>query len=65
MNAIYIANKYSYEADLVFINHIASIYKEQDTVVVRLDNGHRIYTCYKSMQEAYDEIKEAITHGIV
>lgn len=64
MNTIYITNKYSEEDDLVFINHIASIYKEQDTVVVRLDNGHRIYTTYKTIQEAHDEIKSAITHGI-
>lgn len=64
MNTIYITNKYSEEDDLVFIEHIASIYMEQDTVVVRLDNGHRIYTTYDSVKAAHDEIKASITHGI-
>lgn len=65
MNTIYITNKYTNEDDLVFIDHIASIYMEQDTVVVRLDNGHRIYTRYTSVKAAHDAIKVAITHGII
>lgn len=65
MDKIYIKNKYTGESDLVFIRHIASIYMEQDTVVVRLDNGHRIYTEYESVEDADRRISFIIGGGTV
>lgn len=60
MERIKLYNKYADEYDLVFVRHIAQIYTERDDIVIRLDNGHRIYTSFSSILEAEAAIDEAI-----
>lgn len=60
MERIKLFNKYADEYDIVFVRHIAQIYTERDDVVIRLDNGHRIYTEFESVADAEKAIDEAI-----
>lgn len=60
MNRLKVVNKYSEEIDIVFVNHIATIYTERDDIIIRMDNGHRIYTTFKSLDEALNAIDTVI-----
>lgn len=60
MERIYVTNKYSDEIDVVFVRHIAQIYIEREDVVIRLDNGHRIYSIFESIEDALKVVDHAI-----
>jgi len=64
MERIAVMNKYSEELDIVFVRHIATVYTERDDVVIRLDNGHRIYSTFESVEDALKVVDHAIG-GIV
>lgn len=60
MERMRVLNKYSNEFDVVFVRHIAQVYMERDDVVIRLDNGHRIYTAYRNIEDVLERIDSCI-----